>query len=863
MARIFISFQEGKTRWAEWIDWHLREQGHDPYFYKWNSRVGEEISDRIETEIKNCDLFLPIFSEAYFESPECRRELRAADRRDMRTRRNTIRAVVVDRFELPDFYADKVHINLCDVRTPNEALRRLAQIDGEAGPPAMAPDFPVLTQDAPLPEPAGSGAAVDPTHPVYPNTVEMITPAFDDFINLLQVEESRSPVSRERYRAREQEIGREGERRARHSLLPLRVPNFLLFERAGLIVMAIVDARRSVNEHALQLTTEPQARARPIRPERFAALGFDTDFIHPMLYDERGAISRIFIDSALFFQFLYFPNSPVQVPCAGDPGYVITTASSFIRAMLKLHDTDKIHFASIAVRGWPDDILMEGLKGINCFTRFAPTPNSGLHLGHGRSSLIPYLMYRTDPQNNLFHLRFDDTNAGNQESKDQIVRELEWLGFRIEPDRIFSQTDPDRQRIYKAVFDLLRDADYTRRLPDGSWVLDAGHADLKFAHWMDMHKGPQILHGIPPAWYAAFGTHTELDLTITRPDGRFKYKFTGAVDDLLLSTHIFRDIRQQHLTARQAMIRYAIYRAWHARQETEQIRVAKKEIKDFWEAKVVLKESQSDSIRLKRPQALPFLAPPIYTHVANVLDEDGEILRTRVLLQRALESGETPILLAECQKKRVLPETVVSYLLGTVFPQKDPGDLIRLCAEHGATTALDLLGSDIDISRFLSVRKPIRLRHCWPLVQERKVIAAMSLPLFRSRIQSYCRSHDGDVPNIQILLRMYEHRREFGSWIEVLQLATWGRPAGREKKLMGHYLTTMKVLERNLEATASSKMFADMFREQFPIALGDEFEVASACRRVRKALFGMEAGPGVSAIGRMLGMREVERRGGL
>ena len=87
---------------------------------------------------------------------------------------------------------------------------------------------------------------------------------------------------------------------------------------------------------------------------------------------------------------------------------------------------------------------------------FAPSPTGLLHVGNIRTALFNYLFSLKD--SGKFILRIDDTDLerSTEEFSDQILKDLDWLGIKI--DEIFKQSE--RLEIYNKYFQKLIDNNY-------------------------------------------------------------------------------------------------------------------------------------------------------------------------------------------------------------------------------------------------------------------------------------------------------------------------------------------------------------------------------------------------------------------
>ena len=190
-------------------------------------------------------------------------------------------------------------------------------------------------------------------------------------------------------------------------------------------------------------------------------------------------------------------------------------------------------------------------------TRFAPSPNGNLHLGHALSAICAHDLARA--HNGRFLLRIEDIDGSRSriEHRQAILADLQWLGLRWDGDVIYQSS---RVASYQKALDhlcemgLVYQCQCTRRDieaairekpvphgPDGpiypgtckgktldgdkpkSWRLDMAAA-LKAVpeslRWIDLAAGPQI------ADPALFG-----DIILWRKDAPASYHLAATLDD--------------------------------------------------------------------------------------------------------------------------------------------------------------------------------------------------------------------------------------------------------------------------------------------------------------------------------------------
>jgi glutamyl-tRNA synthetase len=199
-------------------------------------------------------------------------------------------------------------------------------------------------------------------------------------------------------------------------------------------------------------------------------------------------------------------------------------------------------------------------------TRIAPSPTGFLHLGTARTALYSWAYARH--HGGEFVLRIEDTDVARstQDSVDQIIAAMNWLGLSYDEGPIYQMRRLDR---YQAVIDqmiaegkayrcyatpeelnAMRDAQKVRgekTLYDRRWRPEPGKTlptppegvkpVVRFANpiegdvtWNDLVKGPITIN------------NREIDdLIIARTDGVPTYNFAVVVDDWdMRISHVFR-----------------------------------------------------------------------------------------------------------------------------------------------------------------------------------------------------------------------------------------------------------------------------------------------------------------------------------
>ncbi len=207
-------------------------------------------------------------------------------------------------------------------------------------------------------------------------------------------------------------------------------------------------------------------------------------------------------------------------------------------------------------------------------TRFAPSPNGYLHMGHALSAVLAHDMARA--ADGEFHLRIEDIDAGRSrpEFVEAILADLTWLGLTWDAEPVFQSA---RLESYEAAAGQLRDmgllypcsctrseiraATHKEGLegPVYPGTCRDGKADLSKQHgWrLDMARAAEIAG--PLHWHDGYAGEVKADpqafgdVILLRKDAPASYHLAATLDDaadgmtyivrgmdLFTATHIHR-----------------------------------------------------------------------------------------------------------------------------------------------------------------------------------------------------------------------------------------------------------------------------------------------------------------------------------
>lgn len=143
----FISYAGADRLWAEWVAWHLEEDGHETVLDVWDWDTGDDFVQRMDEGLGRADAVVALFSKSYFERGRWTQEEWSA----VVARRERLIPLAVEPLtgaDVPAMLDGKIRKNLhgLDERAAVEALR--AAVNG-ARRPTERPAFPGNTPETP------------------------------------------------------------------------------------------------------------------------------------------------------------------------------------------------------------------------------------------------------------------------------------------------------------------------------------------------------------------------------------------------------------------------------------------------------------------------------------------------------------------------------------------------------------------------------------------------------------------------------------------------------------------------------------------------------------------------------------------
>ena len=136
MKDFFISYNKSDLKWAEWIAWHLEEDGYGVEIQAWDSQFGENFIDWMDKASKNCERTIAVLSRAYFTGRFSKDEWTAA------FYKSKLLPVRIQDFEIEGLLGPLAHIDLVGLSDEEAREKLLRDIKLGRKKPPSEPDYP-------------------------------------------------------------------------------------------------------------------------------------------------------------------------------------------------------------------------------------------------------------------------------------------------------------------------------------------------------------------------------------------------------------------------------------------------------------------------------------------------------------------------------------------------------------------------------------------------------------------------------------------------------------------------------------------------------------------------------------------------
>ena len=142
----FISYASEDRDWAEWIYWHLEEEGHSCFMQAWDFKDRQNFISAMQEGLTKGGKTIAVLSRDYFTSDYAEAEWTAAYHAGLKQKKRLLISVLVRKCDPPGLLANVPYTRLDDTTDEAEARRRLLEgVSCEACKRATAPAFPQPT----------------------------------------------------------------------------------------------------------------------------------------------------------------------------------------------------------------------------------------------------------------------------------------------------------------------------------------------------------------------------------------------------------------------------------------------------------------------------------------------------------------------------------------------------------------------------------------------------------------------------------------------------------------------------------------------------------------------------------------------
>ena len=106
---IFISYSRINSDFVDKLAVNLIQRKANIWVDRWEVKVGESLTDKIQNAIKSANAILIVFSKAFLQSEWCKRELSASLIRELEEKKVLILPLLIEDCEIPVFLKDKLY----------------------------------------------------------------------------------------------------------------------------------------------------------------------------------------------------------------------------------------------------------------------------------------------------------------------------------------------------------------------------------------------------------------------------------------------------------------------------------------------------------------------------------------------------------------------------------------------------------------------------------------------------------------------------------------------------------------------------------------------------------------------------------
>lgn len=153
MKDFFISYNKADKDWAEWIAWHLEENGYKTVIQVWDFSPGSNFVLEMDRASRETERTIAVLSPNYLTALYTQPEWAAAFKRDPKSEKCALLPVRARECKPEGLLGPIVYVDLVGLDEETAIVNLLAGVKSERPRPTEAPDFPGLQgHSVPKPE---------------------------------------------------------------------------------------------------------------------------------------------------------------------------------------------------------------------------------------------------------------------------------------------------------------------------------------------------------------------------------------------------------------------------------------------------------------------------------------------------------------------------------------------------------------------------------------------------------------------------------------------------------------------------------------------------------------------------------------
>lgn len=155
MADFFISYTSSDAAWAEWVAWHLEQNGYEVIVQQWDFKPGKNFVVSIQEAFAKARTTLAILSEQYLERMYTIAEWSAAFTKGADGKNRSLIPIRVTKVKPDGLLSAVVYIDLSDEVNEDFAINKLLKgVSSNRNKPSEPPKFPSVSSNDPVLPPA-------------------------------------------------------------------------------------------------------------------------------------------------------------------------------------------------------------------------------------------------------------------------------------------------------------------------------------------------------------------------------------------------------------------------------------------------------------------------------------------------------------------------------------------------------------------------------------------------------------------------------------------------------------------------------------------------------------------------------------